>query len=428
MKKKKGNRGLCAVKLDMHKAYDRVEWVFLEKMMLKLGFDRRWVQMIMACVKSVKYRVRFNSMETDTIIPTRGLRQGDPLSPYLFLIVAEGLSCMLKGAEERGELEGVKVCRTAPVISHLLFADDSLILMHADKKNADCLIDILNRYCANSGQKVSEAKSSIFFSNNTHVDAKVEVCEALNIMTESLSDKYLGLPAMVGADRSDCFRHLIDRVNSRINGWKEKLLSMGGKEILIKSIAQAIPVYAMMVFKIPNKICKGITNAISRYWWGDDNNHKRMHWQEWWKMCMPKGSGGMGFRDIQSFNLAMLAKQVWRLLREPDSLCARVLRARYYPDGKLLNAKMKSGSSYTWQSILAGLDCFKLGYIWRVGDGTQIKIWEDNWIPGSHDMKIQTRRGNNLVSSVDELINPVTATWDEDLVRSILEIDANRIL
>ena len=106
MKKKQGSRGLCAVKLDMHKAYDKVEWVFLEKMMLKLGFHQRWVRLIMACVTSVKYRVRFNLMETDTIIPTRGLRQGDPLSPYLFLIVAEGLSCMLKGAEGRGELEG----------------------------------------------------------------------------------------------------------------------------------------------------------------------------------------------------------------------------------------------------------------------------------------------------------------------------------
>ena len=375
--------------------------------MTKLGFDQRWVKLIMACVKSVRYRVRFNSTETDTILPTRGLRQGDPLSPYLFLIIAEGLSCMLRGAEERGELEGVKVCREAPIISHLLFADDSLILMHANKKNADSLINILNSYCAISGQKVSDAKSSIFFSGNTEVEVKAEVCETLNIMTESLSDRYLGLPAMVGTDRSDCFRHLIDRVNGRINGWKEKLLSLGGKEILIKSIAQAVPVYAMMVFKIPKKICKGITNAISQYWWGDDNDHKRIHWQEWWKLCMPKGSGGMGFRDLQAFNLAMLAKQVWRLLCEPNSLCVRVLRARYYPNGKLLKAKMKAGSSYTWQSILAGLECFKLGYIWWVGDGTQINIWEDNWIPGSHNMKMQTPRGNNIATRVDDLINPV---------------------
>jgi hypothetical protein len=83
---------------------------------------------------------------------------------------------MLKGAEERGDLEGVRVCREAPVISHLLFADDLIILMHADKKNADCLMDILNRYCASSGQKVSQAKSSIFFSNNTEVNVKAEVC------------------------------------------------------------------------------------------------------------------------------------------------------------------------------------------------------------------------------------------------------------
>ena len=93
------------------------------------------MKLIMACVTSVKYKVRFNSTETDMITPTRGLRQGDPISPYLFLIVAEGLSCMLKGAEERGEIEGVKVCREAPPISHLLFADDSLILMHVNREN-----------------------------------------------------------------------------------------------------------------------------------------------------------------------------------------------------------------------------------------------------------------------------------------------------
>jgi hypothetical protein len=95
-----------------------------------------------------------------------------------------------------------------------------------------------------------------------------------------------------------------------------------------------------------------------------------MHWKAWWKLCIPKKSGGMGFRDLQSFNLSMLAKQVWRLLSQPDSLCARVLRANYYPDGRLLNATLKSGSSFSWRSILAGLECFKKGCISRVGDGS----------------------------------------------------------
>jgi hypothetical protein len=160
----------------------------------------------------------------------------------LFLLVAQGLSSMLKGAELRGELEGVRVCRDAPMISHLLFADDSLILMNADRKNGLKLKDILDSYCANSGQKLSESKSSIFSSPDTVVEERAEVCQILNILTESLNDKYLGLPAMVGIDKSECVRHLVDRVIARISGWKEKLLSLGEKEVLIKAIAQAIPV------------------------------------------------------------------------------------------------------------------------------------------------------------------------------------------
>ena len=121
----------------------------------------------------------------------------------------------------------------------------------------------------------------ILLSIENASSVKADMSEVLNTMTESLNDKYLGLPMMVGVDRSNCFCHLIDRVNSRINGWKEKLLSLGGKEILIKSIAQAILVCAMMVFKIPNNIRKGITDAILLYCWVDDNDHKRIHWLEW---------------------------------------------------------------------------------------------------------------------------------------------------
>lgn len=132
MKKKKGRMGTCVVKLDMHKAYDHVEWVFLRAIMERLGFDRRWVEMIMECVSSVQYRFRFNSNETPIFTPTRGLRNGDPLSPYMFLLCAQGLSALIFHEEEHGNLKGVQVCRDSPVISHLLFADDSLILMQVD--------------------------------------------------------------------------------------------------------------------------------------------------------------------------------------------------------------------------------------------------------------------------------------------------------
>jgi hypothetical protein len=155
--------GTCAVKLDMHKAYDHVEWIFLENLMRRLGFDDRWVSLMMACVNSVRYQVRFNSEETKMFTPSRGLRQGDPLSPYLFLLCAEGLSSLLLFEEEVGGIDGTRVCRNAPSVSHLLFADDSLVLMKADMTNATSLQCVLDTYCANSGQLVSLAKSSIYF-------------------------------------------------------------------------------------------------------------------------------------------------------------------------------------------------------------------------------------------------------------------------
>jgi hypothetical protein len=246
----------------MHKAYDRVEWVLLERMMMRLRFDMEFFDLLISCMRSVKYKIRFNDQETEDFLPSRGLRQGDPLSPYLFLICAEGLSSAFAHREEVGGIDGVGVCRNAPSISHLLFADESLILMKANLSNATSLNQVLEQYCACSGQMVSEAKCSIFFCPNVDVQVKAEICEELNIFSEAISDKYLGLPFMVGLDKTESFIYLLERIIERIQGWKDKFLSMGGKEIYLKEIIQAIPVFAMAVFNIPKKLCKDINDAM----------------------------------------------------------------------------------------------------------------------------------------------------------------------
>ena len=140
------------MKLDMSKAYDRVEWSFIENMMLKLGFNQLWVQKLMNCVTSVRYNFQINGKIYGEVTPTRGLRQGDPLSPYLFIICAEGFSALLRQAESRRDILGLKIARTAPSISHLFFADDSLLFLQASERSLQSIQNIFSLYSECSGQ------------------------------------------------------------------------------------------------------------------------------------------------------------------------------------------------------------------------------------------------------------------------------------
>jgi hypothetical protein len=135
----------------------------------------------------------------------------------------------------------------------------------------------------------------------------------------------------------------------------EKWLSKVGKEVLIKACAQAIPIYAMSCFDITKGLCDQMSALVCRFWWAQQENENKVHWMSWEKLSLPKNCGGLGYKDVHSFNLAMLVKQGWMLLTEPNSLGARVLKAKYYPDSDVLHAKPTAGMSYTWRSILKGI-------------------------------------------------------------------------
>jgi hypothetical protein len=185
----------------MSKAYDRVEWNFLEQMLLKIGFAQEWVQLIMRCISSQTYRIKVNGALTECITPMRGLRQGYPISSYLFLVCAEGFSSLLNVVEARGELTGIKVCSTAPSINHLLFADDSLLLLKINDGSAQCLQNILSLYEDGSGQIINKEKLSIMFSRITNDAEKQELMASLDIGSEARNEKYLGLPVYMGRSK-----------------------------------------------------------------------------------------------------------------------------------------------------------------------------------------------------------------------------------
>jgi hypothetical protein len=143
-----------------------------------------------------------------------------------------------------------------------------------------------------------------------------------------------------------------------------------------------------------------------------------MHWLGWEKLKRSKKQGGLGFRDAYAFNIAMLAKQSWRLLRNPNSLCAKILKAKYFRDGDVLGAQPREGMPYTWRSILKGLELLKKGVIWWVGNGENIRIWEDQWLPCGITRKPITLRRGIILSKVSDLIDPVNADWDKELIQA----------
>jgi len=196
-------------------------------------------------------------------------------------------------------------------------------------------------------------------------------------------DRYLGLPTYIGRSKKAVFHNVRDRVWKKLKGWKEKFLSRAGKEVLIKAVIQAIPMYAMQCFEIPFALCEEMERKCKNFWWGQTCDKQKVALISWFSMRKPKKEGGLGFRSFRCFNLALLAKQGWRITQQQESLAARVLKARYFARGSLWEARRGHQPSFTWQSVLKGRELLKEGCLWRVGDGTKIKVCADKWLPRS---------------------------------------------
>ncbi|KAG8473015.1 hypothetical protein CXB51_034919 [Gossypium anomalum] len=275
--------------------------------MVRMGFERQWIDLIMKCVTTVSSALSINGRIGEVFCPSRGLRQADSLSPFLFLICSYGLSTLMRHAQKDRLLKGTKASRRGLVILHLLFVDDCILL-------------------------------------NTSEDDKELISRRVGY--SNYLEKYLGLPNMVGRNKKASFQNLKDRMKKKIDGWSIRFLSEGGKEVFIKSVRQAMPTYFMACFLLPKSLCSGFDSIIAKFRWQKGPGRREIHWCDWKKMCAFKEEGGKGFWNLEKFNIALLAKQGWRLITNPDSLLAHVLKAKYFPTFHFLNASLGTTPSY----------------------------------------------------------------------------------
>ncbi|CAL1399381.1 unnamed protein product [Linum trigynum] len=385
--KTSGKKGYMALKVDMEKAYDRVEWPFLLAVLEKMGFNSVWTGWIHECLRSTSFSVLMNGSPSGFFSPSRGLRQGDPLSPLLFVLCTEGFAAILRKAITDKRLGGVKVAPQAPRISHLFFADDSYLFLRGTLQECENLIDVLNEYEELSGQRVNLDKSAVCFSKNIASTDQEFLAAILGVGAVGVQDKYLGLPTLIARSKMDTFRYLEEKLLAKLQGWKQRTLSWAAKETLIKSVALALPLHVMSCFRLPLSLCRLLDKHVARFWWGVTEGQSRIHWMSWRKMCRSKHDGGMGFRRFEHFNQALLAKIGWYILQEPQSLLAQVYKGKYFPKGTFLQAQARSRPSWGWQSVLYGRQLLEQGLRWQIGNGESALLLDSNWIPQLHPAK-----------------------------------------
>ncbi|XP_058742674.1 uncharacterized protein LOC131615213 [Vicia villosa] len=328
----------------------------------------KWIGWIMLCVETVDYSVGVNGNMVGPIVPGRGLRQGDPLSP-------------------------------------------------AAISEANMMKNILTTYEEVSGQAINFQKSEFYCSRNVDSGLRNLLAGTLGLQQELGTGKYLGVPSMIGRNRKATFKFIKDRIWKKINSWSSRSLSQAGRETLIKSVLQSIPTYIMSIFLLPSSLIDEIEKMSNSFWWGHTKDNSSIHWLSWDKLSMPKKFGGMGFKNLSAFNYSMLSKQAWSLMTKPNTLVSRLYKARYFPKCDFLNSEIGHNPSYVWRSIWSAKFVVRGGNKWSIGTGGCISVWDQNWL---YDSFVVTNLWpNNLMVAnlkVSDLINPTCKQWKLNLI------------
>ena len=321
-------------KLDIEKAFDSINWLFLLKVMQCMGFGPKWVRWIWWCIATTRFLILINGIPMSFFPSSRGLRQGDPISPYLFIMGMEVLSIMLKRAVTGGYSSSCNFRgseRNDLSISHLLFADDTIIFCEAKEDQLLHLSWILLWFEASSGLKINLDKSELIPVGNV---VKLNALDVeLGCRTGYLPSTYLGLPLGTSHKSMAVWDSVEERMRKRLALWNRNYISKGWRVTLIKSTLASLPLYQMSLIRMPAIVTKRLEKLQGNFLWGGGALEKKTHLVKWKVVCSEKGMGGLGLRNLTLLNKALFGKWIWRFGLDPNCTWKRLMSFKYGVDG-----------------------------------------------------------------------------------------------
>ncbi|XP_048623688.1 uncharacterized mitochondrial protein AtMg00310-like [Brassica napus] len=221
--------------------------------------------------------------------------------------------------------------------------------------------------------------------------------------------------------KRDICTGIVDQIRQKAKGWSTRHLSPAGKMTLLKAVLSAMPNHSMSCYKLPKSLCKRIQSALIRFWWDSKPDERKISWVAWSTMTKSKRDGGLGFRDIQCFNDALLAKLSWRIMNSPECLLARIMKGKYFPYQDLLQATAPNSCSHGWRGILIGRNLLRDHLGWAIGDGESASVWKDLWLSTSAcECPIAPPTKDSEFIKVAGLFLSSEREWDAGKVQALL--------
>ncbi|PRQ24992.1 putative RNA-directed DNA polymerase [Rosa chinensis] len=368
--------GNLAIKLDISKAFDTLDWAFLLRVLQAFGFAPTFISWIHRVLQSAWLSVQINGNSCGFFQCSRGVRQGDPLSPLLFCLAEEVLSRGLSKMVSKGKIYPIAAPRRVNPPSHVLFADDVMVFMQGNPRSLRALMKFLEEYAINSGQVVNKNKSSVFLGKYAQ-RRKVFIQHVLGIREGSLPFTYLGVPIFKGCPKPSYFRAIADKVRCNLSSWKGKQLSQAARLQLISSVTQSQLLHSFQVYSWPRPLLLKVQQWTRNFFWSGDPLKKGLALIAWDTCCRPLDQGGLGLKNLFHFNRALLLKNCWNIVNSSSSSAA-FLRARFFSSDLCLLQYYQRSS--VWPGFKKLWDSFYASVQWLVGDGSRISFWSDNWL------------------------------------------------